>query len=108
MVLFGPIACGELRECIASVGESAATQKSTPVIPEADGDRGVVKGGKKVLSDWIKVRVIANPEERFLDHMSGLVEGAHRQKTPTETACTILLSALTILFINKRRKRFIQ
>jgi len=99
MVLLGPIACGEVRECIASVDESAATRKSAPVIPEAGGDRGMVKGGKKVLSDWIKVRVLANPGERFLNHMVILMEEAHRQETPTETARIILLSALTIIFL---------
>ena len=52
-----------------------------------------------MLSDEIKVRISANPGESFLDRMIGLVEGAKRQKTPNEIALTILLSALTIIFL---------
>jgi K+-transporting ATPase ATPase B chain len=90
---------GEVVEGIASVDESAITGESAPVIREAGGDRSAVTGGTRVLSDWIKVRVTANPGESFLDHMIALVEGAHRQKTPNEIALTILLSALTIIFL---------
>jgi K+-transporting ATPase ATPase B chain len=90
---------GEVIEGIASVDESAITGESAPVIREAGGDRSAVTGGTRVLSDWIKVRVTANPGESFLDHMIALVEGAHRQKTPNEIALTILLSALTIVFL---------
>ena len=70
-----------------------------PVIREAGGDRSAVTGGTRVLSDRIKVRVTADPGESFLDRMIGLVEGARRQKTPNEIALTILLSALTIIFL---------
>jgi K+-transporting ATPase ATPase B chain len=45
------------------------------------------------------VRVTADPGESFMDHMIALVEGARRQKTPNEIALTILLSALTIIFL---------
>ena len=90
---------GEVIEGIASVDESAITGESAPVIREAGGDRSGVTGGTRVLSDWIKVQVTANPGESFLDHMIALVEGAHRQKTPNEIALTILLSALTIVFL---------
>ena len=90
---------GEVIEGIASVDESAITGESAPVIREAGGDRSAVTGGTRVLSDWIKVGVTANPGESFLDHMIALVEGAHRQKTPNEIALTILLSALTIVFL---------
>jgi len=90
---------GEVIEGIASVDESAITGESAPVIREAGGDRSAVTGGTRVLSDWIKVSVTANPGESFLDHMIALVEGAHRQKTPNEIALTILLSALTIIFL---------
>jgi K+-transporting ATPase ATPase B chain len=90
---------GEVTEGIASVDESAITGESAPVIREAGGDRSAVTGGTRVLSDWIKVRVTSNPGESFLDHMIALVEGAHRQKTPNEIALTILLSALTIIFL---------
>ena len=90
---------GEVIEGIASVDESAIPGESAPVIREAGGDRSSVTGGTRVLSDRIVVRVTANPGESFLDHMISLVEGAQRQKTPNEIALTILLSALTIIFL---------
>ncbi|MGE5398234.1 MAG: potassium-transporting ATPase subunit KdpB [Chitinophagales bacterium] len=90
---------GEVIEGIASVDESVITGESAPVIRESGGDRSSVTGGSKVLSDWIKVRISANPGESFLDHMISLVEGAKRQKTPNEVALTILLVGLTIIFL---------
>ena len=90
---------GEVIEGIASVDESAITGESAPVIREAGGDRNSVTGGTRVLSDYLIVRVTANPGESFLDHMISLVEGAQRQKTPNEIALTILLAALTIIFL---------
>ncbi|MGE5403720.1 MAG: potassium-transporting ATPase subunit KdpB [Candidatus Saccharibacteria bacterium] len=90
---------GEVIEGIASVDESVITGESAPVIRESGGDRSSVTGGSKVLSDWIKVRISANPGESFLDHMINLVEGAKRQKTPNEIALTILLIALTLVFL---------
>jgi potassium-transporting ATPase ATP-binding subunit len=90
---------GEVVEGVASVDESAITGESAPVIREAGGDRSSVTGGTRVLSDRIVVRVTANPGESFLDHMIRLIEGAQRRKTPNEIALTILLSALTIIFL---------
>jgi K+-transporting ATPase ATPase B chain len=90
---------GEVIEGVASVDESAITGESAPVIREAGGDRSSVTGGTRVLSDQIIVRVTANPGESFLDHMISLVEGAQRKKTPNEIALTILLAALTIIFL---------
>src|SRR5262245_30038887 len=90
---------GEVVDGVASVDESAITGESAPVVREAGGDRSAVTGGTKVLSDWIVVRVTANPGETFLDRMIALVEGASRQKTPNEIALTILLSGLTIIFL---------
>jgi K+-transporting ATPase ATPase B chain len=90
---------GEIIEGVATVDESAITGESAPVIREAGGDRSAVTGGTMVLSDQIKVRVTANPGESFMDHMIELIEGAKRQKTPNEIALSILLSALTIIFI---------
>ena len=90
---------GEIIEGAATVDESAITGESAPVIREAGGDRSSVTGGTRVLSDEIRVRISANPGESFLDRMIGLVEGAKRQKTPNEIALTILLSALTIIFL---------
>ena len=90
---------GEIIEGVASVDESAITGESAPVIRESGGDRSAVTGGTKVLSDWIRVHVTANPGETFLDRMIALVEGAERQKTPNEIALNILLAGLTIVFL---------
>jgi K+-transporting ATPase ATPase B chain len=90
---------GEVIQGVASVDESAITGESAPVIREAGGDRSSVTGGTRVLSDRIVVRVTSDPGESFLDHMISLVEGARRGKTPNEIALTILLSALTIIFL---------
>jgi len=90
---------GEIVEGAAMVDESAITGESAPVIREAGGDRSAVTGGTRVLSDRITVRVTADPGTSFLDRMIGLIEGARRQKTPNEIALTILLSALTIIFL---------
>ena len=86
-------------EGIASVNESAITGESAPVIRESGGDRSAVTGGTQVISDWLIIRIIANPGETFIDQMIALVEGAKRQKTPNELALTILLAALTIVFL---------
>ena len=86
-------------EGVASVDESAITGESAPVIRESGGDRSAVTGGTKVLSDYLVIRIRANPGETFIDRMIALVEGATRQKTPNEIALTILLSALTIIFL---------
>ena len=83
----------------ASIDESAITGESAPVIRESGGDRSAVTGGTLVLSDRIVVRITAQPGQTFLDRMINLVEGAKRQKTPNEVALTILLAALTIVFI---------
>jgi K+-transporting ATPase ATPase B chain len=90
---------GEVIEGIASVNESAITGESAPVIREAGGDFSAVTGGTTVLSDWIVVRITVNPGEAFIDRMIALVEGAKRQKTPNEIALTILLVALTLVFL---------
>ncbi len=90
---------GEVIEGVASVNESAITGESAPVIRESGGDFSAVTGGTTVLSDWIMVRVSVNPGEAFIDRMIAMVEGAKRQKTPNEIALTILLVALTIIFL---------
>ncbi|NJO17294.1 MAG: potassium-transporting ATPase subunit KdpB [Thioploca sp.] len=90
---------GEIIEGVASVDESAITGESAPVIREAGGDFSAVTGGTRVLSDWLVVQVTVNPGEAFLDKMIAMVEGARRQKTPNEIALTILLVALTIIFL---------
>ncbi len=101
LVLAGDVipADGEVIDGVASVDESAITGESAPVIRESGGDFSAVTGGTRVLSDWLVVRVTANPGEAFLDRMIAMVEGAKRQKTPNEIALTILLVALTIVFL---------
>jgi potassium-transporting ATPase ATP-binding subunit len=90
---------GEIIEGVASVDESAITGESAPVIREAGGDRSAVTGGTKVLSDRIVIRITAERGKTFIDRMIALVEGANRKKTPNEIALTILLAALTIVFL---------
>jgi K+-transporting ATPase ATPase B chain len=90
---------GVVIDGVASVNESAITGESAPVIRESGGDRDAVTGGTLVLSDWLIVRITANPGESFIDRMIELVEGAKRQKTPNEIALSILLAALTIVFL---------
>jgi K+-transporting ATPase ATPase B chain len=90
---------GEVIDGVASVNESAITGESAPVIREYGGDRSAVTGGTVILSDWLIIRVSANPGEGFLDHMISLIEGAKRQKTPNEIALNILLIGLTAVFV---------
>jgi potassium-transporting ATPase ATP-binding subunit len=90
---------GIVVEGVASVDESAITGESAPVVRESGGDFSAVTGGTRVLSDWLVVRVAANPGEAFIDRMIAMVEGAKRQKTPNEIALTILLIALTLVFL---------
>jgi K+-transporting ATPase ATPase B chain len=90
---------GVVVEGVATVDESAITGESAPVIREAGGDFSAVTGGTRVLSDWLVVRVAVNPGEAFIDRMIAMVEGAKRQKTPNEIALTILLIALTLVFL---------
>jgi K+-transporting ATPase ATPase B chain len=90
---------GEVIEGIASVDESAITGESAPVIRESGGDRSAVTGGTRVISDRIVIRVTQEKGNAFLDRMIAMVEGAKRQKTPNEIALTILLAALTFIFL---------
>src|SRR5690242_3503798 len=90
---------GDVIEGIASVDEAAITGESAPVIRESGGDRSAVTGGTRVLSDRIVIRVTMDKGHGFLDRMIALVEGAQRQKTPNEIALTILLAALTFIFL---------
>lgn len=90
---------GEVIEGIASVDEAAITGESAPVIRESGGDRSAVTGGTTVISDRIVVCVTSEKGNAFLDRMIAMVEGASRQKTPNEISLTILLSALTLIFM---------
>ena len=90
---------GEVIEGIASVDESAITGESAPVTRESGGDFSSVTGGTTVVADWLKIRIVAEPGESFLDKMISLVEGASRQKTPNEIALNTLLIVLTVIFM---------
>ncbi|MFO1399084.1 MAG: potassium-transporting ATPase subunit KdpB [Burkholderiales bacterium] len=90
---------GEVIDGAASIDESAITGESAPVIRAAGSDFDTVTGGTRVLSDAIVVRISVNPGEAFLDRMIGMVEGAKRQRTPNEIALTILLVAMTLVFL---------
>ncbi|MFU9137588.1 potassium-transporting ATPase subunit KdpB [Erwinia tasmaniensis] len=90
---------GEVLEGGASVDESAITGESAPVIRESGGDFASVTGGTRILSDWLIIQCSVNPGETFLDQMIAMVEGATRRKTPNEIALTILLVALTLVFL---------
>ena len=90
---------GEVVLGAATVDESAITGESAPVVRESGGDRSAVTGGTRVLSDEIQIRITADPGHGFLDRMISLVEGAKRQKTPNEIALTIMLAALTLIFM---------
>lgn len=90
---------GEVIEGVASVDESAITGESAPVTREAGGDFSSVTGGTSVVSDWLKIRIVAEPGHSFLDKMISLVEGASRQKTPNEIALNTLLIVLTLIFL---------
>src|SRR5215470_17487577 len=90
---------GDVIEGIASVDEAAITGESAPVIRESGGDRSAVTGGTRVLSDRIVIRITMEKGQGFLERMIALVEGAQRQKTPNEIALTILLAALTFIFL---------
>ena len=90
---------GEVIEGIAAVNEAAITGESAPVIRESGGDRSAVTGNTRLVSDWLVIRISANPGESTLDRMIALVEGAKRQKTPNEVALDILLIGLTLIFL---------
>jgi potassium-transporting ATPase ATP-binding subunit len=91
---------GEVIEGVAFVDESAITGESAPVLRESGTDMlSSVTAGTSIISDWLLIRVTADPGESFLDRMIHLVEGAKRQKTPNEIALTVLLSILTLIFV---------
>ena len=90
---------GEVIDGMATVDESVITGESAPVIRESGGDRSAVTGGTRVLSDEIRIKIMSNPGETFLDRMIALVEGAQRQKTPNEIALNILIAGLTLIFL---------
>ena len=90
---------GEIIEGVASVDESAITGESAPVTREAGGDFSSVTGGTTVVSDWLKIKIVAEHGQSFLDKLIALVEGASRQKSPNEIALNTLLIVLTLIFL---------
>lgn len=90
---------GEVIEGVASVDESAITGESAAVLRESGGDFCSVTGGTTVVSDWLKIKIISDPGNSFLNRMIALVEGASRKKTPNEIALNTLLVSLTIIFL---------
>ena len=89
-----------LLEGVAFVDKSPITGESAPVLKESGTDTSsTVTAGATIISDWLLVRVTADPGESFLDRMIHLVEGAKRQKTPNEIALTVLLAVLTLIFV---------
>lgn len=101
LVVAGDIipADAEVVRGVASVDESAITGESAPVIRESGGDFSSVTGGTRIVSDWLVLRVTAEPGRSFLDRMIALVEGAERGRTPNEIALNILLAGLTLIFL---------
>ena len=69
---------GEVIEGVASVDESAITGESRAGDPRVRRRlAAAVTGGTRVLSDWLVVRITANPGETFLDRM--IAHGRRRQ-----------------------------
>lgn len=90
---------GDIIAGVATVNESALTGESAAVLREAGTDKSAVIAGTQLLSGDITVRVSAESGHSFLDKMIALVEGTSRQKTPNELALTVLLAALTAVFL---------
>ncbi|WP_339801931.1 potassium-transporting ATPase subunit KdpB [uncultured Marinobacter sp.] len=90
---------GEIVVGAATINESAVTGESAPVLREAGTDNSGVSAGTKVLSDEIVIEVTVDPGNSLLDRMIALVEGAKRQKTPSELALSVLLAAMTLVFL---------
>ena len=91
---------GDVVDGVAYVNEAVITGESAPVLKETGTDMfSSVTAGTTIISDWLLVRVSADPGSSFLDRIIHLVEGAKRQKTPNEIALTVLLSILTLIFV---------
>lgn len=90
---------GEVVAGVASVDESAVTGESAPVIREGGGDFANVTSGTTVLSDWLVVRPSIASGGGFVERMIRMVEGAERKATPNETSLSVLLIALTVVYL---------
>ena len=75
-------------------------RENPPLLQERrEDDFSSVTGGTTVVSDWLKIKIVAEPGQSFLDKMIALVEGASRQKSPNEIALNTLLIVLTLIFL---------
>jgi K+-transporting ATPase ATPase B chain len=91
---------GEVILGVASIDESVITGESAPVLKESGSDvSSSVTGGTRIISDELIIRITAAPGQGLIDRMIELAAGAERTKTPNEIALTILLSALTLIFL---------
>lgn len=90
---------GEVVAGVASVDESAVTGESAPVIRESGRDFANVTSGTTVLSDWLVVRPSIASGGGFVERMIRMVEGAERKPTPNETSLSVLLIALTVVYL---------
>ena len=95
----GDIVLVKTGEVIPNDGEIIEGVASVDVTREAGGDFSSVTGGTTVVSDWLKIKIVAEPGQSFLDKMIALVEGASRQKSPNEIALNTLLIVLTLIFL---------
>lgn len=91
---------GDVIQGVGSVDESPITGESAPVMKQPGTDiASSVTGGTSLLSDELTIRVSSEPSQGFLARMISLVEGAQRTKTPNEIALTVLLAALSLVFL---------
>jgi K+-transporting ATPase ATPase B chain len=90
---------GEVVLGVAAVNESAITGESAPVVRESGGERSSILAGTQVISDWLILRVTSEPGSGFVDQMIAMVEGAKRQKMPSELMLTSFLAAITALLM---------
>ena len=90
----------EVVEGVASVDESAITGESAPVIRESGGDFLRADGRHPRVVRLGRRACRCEPRRGpFVDRMIAMVEGAQRKRTPNEIALTILLVALTLVFL---------
>jgi K+-transporting ATPase ATPase B chain len=88
---------GDIIEGIATVDESVITGESAPVIRASEGVLSAVTRGTRVLSDRIKIRVLATPAESFLEKMIAVVERSAQQQTQSDVALQGVIATVTVL-----------
>ncbi len=90
---------GEVVAGVAMIDESAITGESAPVLRSSGGDRSAVTGGTTIRSDSVTICVQSAVGHGFVDRLIALIEQANRQPTPNERALSIVLQALTAIFL---------